>query len=144
MKMIFLIKDWECETVWLSGIWFWDYSGKSVCINNRIKEILLFCWQLICGCQVFNNYKNNLEGIDKNSKYFFVKFQAPSSQKIFNIHLYIPYKAFIRSVVWLWWPPNDICFNNQSPYWKTVLFLESTKLFISNNVRVHRYICEIL
>ena len=39
MKMIFLIKDWECETVWLSDIWFWQYSGKSVCINNHIKEI---------------------------------------------------------------------------------------------------------
>ena len=37
--MIFLIKDWECETAWLSGIWFWDYSGKSVGINNHIKEI---------------------------------------------------------------------------------------------------------
>ena len=23
----------------LSGIWFWEYSGKSVCINNHIKEI---------------------------------------------------------------------------------------------------------
>ena len=37
MKM-FLIKDWECKTVWLSG--YWEYSGKSVCIkNNNIKEI---------------------------------------------------------------------------------------------------------
>ena len=41
----------------------------------------------------------NLEGIDKNSKYFFVKFQAPFSQTIINIHLYISYKAFIRSIV---------------------------------------------
>ena len=39
MKMIFLIKDWECQKIWLSGIWFWEYSGKSVCINNHIKEI---------------------------------------------------------------------------------------------------------
>ena len=31
----------------------------------------------------------NLEGIDKNSKYSFVKFQAPFSQKIINIHLHI-------------------------------------------------------
>ena len=91
--MIFLIKNWECETVWLSGIWFWEYSGKSVCINNHIKKFLLFCWQLICGCQVFNNYKNsnlkkNLEEIDKKS-IFFVKFQAQFSQKIIDIHLYI-------------------------------------------------------
>ena len=54
-----LIKDWECETVLLSGIWFREYSGKSVCINNHITEFVLLCWQLICGCQVFNNYKNS-------------------------------------------------------------------------------------
>ena len=36
----------------------------------------------------------NLEGIDKNAKYFFVKFQAPFSQEIFNIHLYISYISF--------------------------------------------------
>ena len=41
----------------------------------------------------------NLERIDKNSKYCFVKFQAPFSQKIINIHLYISYKGFIRSIV---------------------------------------------
>ena len=34
--------------------------------------------------------------------------------------------------------------NNLSPHCKTVLFVEFTKLFISNSVRVHRYICEIL
>ena len=39
------------------------------------------------------------EGIDKNSKIFFVKFQAPFSQKIINIQLYISCKAFIRSIV---------------------------------------------
>ena len=33
--------DWECETVWLSGIWYWEYSGKSVCVNNYIKEIFI-------------------------------------------------------------------------------------------------------
>ena len=41
----------------------------------------------------------NLEGIDKNLKYFFAKLQAPLSQKIINIHLYISYKAFICSIV---------------------------------------------
>ena len=49
-------------------------------------------------------------------------------QKIINIHLYISYiKAFIRSIVWPWWPPNDIYFNDESPHWKTVLFVETTK-----------------
>ena len=33
---------------------------------------------------------------------FFVKFQAPFSQKIINIQLYISFKAFIRSVVSFW------------------------------------------
>ena len=71
----------------------------------------------------------NWEGIDKNSKYLFVKFQAPFSQKINinNIQLYISCKAFIRSKVWLWWPPNDIYFNNQFFHWKTVLFVETTR-----------------
>ena len=41
----------------------------------------------------------NLEGIDRNFLIFFVKFQASFSYKIINIHLYISYKAFIRSVV---------------------------------------------
>ena len=41
----------------------------------------------------------NLERIDKNSKSFFVKFQAPFSQKIINLHLYMSNKAFICSVV---------------------------------------------
>ena len=36
-----------------------------------------------------------IEGIE----IFFVQFQAPFSQKIINIHLYISYKAFIRSIV---------------------------------------------
>ena len=150
MKMIFLIKDRECETIWLSGIWIWGYSGKSVCINGHIvilKKFLLFCWQLVCGCRVFNNYKNsNYKKLRRNQQkfeIFFVKFQAPFSQKIINIHLYISYKACIHSIVWLWWPPNDIYFNNQSPHWKTFLFVETTKLFISNSVRVYRYICEI-
>ena len=52
--------------------------------------------------QVFNIYKNSdykKLGIDKNSKYFFVKFQAPFAQKIINIHLYVSYKAFILSIV---------------------------------------------
>ena len=47
-------------------------ESLSVCINTR---------QLIYGCRVFNNYKNSnykkQEGINKNSKYFFVKFQTP-------------------------------------------------------------------
>ena len=30
---------------------------------------------------------------------FFVKFQAPLSQKIVSIYLYISYKAFMRSIV---------------------------------------------
>ena len=75
---------------------------------------------------------------------FFAKFQVPFSQKIFNIHLCISYRAFICSTVWLSWLPNDICFNNQSSHWKTILFVESTKPFISNSVRLHRYIGEIL
>ena len=79
----------------------------------------------------------------QNFEIFFVKFQAPFSQKSINIHLYIPYKGFIHSIVWLWWPPNDIYFNNESPPWKTVLFVETTKLFTSNSVRVYGYICEI-
>ena len=33
---------------------------------------------------------------------FFVKFQAPFIQKIINIQLYISFKAFIHSIVWLW------------------------------------------
>ena len=73
----------------------------------------------------------------------FVNFQAPFSQKIINIHLYMSYKAFIRSIVSLWWLPNDIYFNNKSPHWKIFLFVETPKLFISNSVRVYRYICEI-
>ena len=32
--------------------------------------------------------EENEKGIDKNSKYFFVEFQGPFSQKIINIHLY--------------------------------------------------------
>ena len=103
---------------------------------------------LIYSCQVFNNYessnyKKNLEWT-KIQNIFFVQFQALFSQKIINIHLYISYKAFICSVVELWWLPNDIYCNSQSPHWKTILFVESTKLFISNSVRVHRYICEII
>ena len=117
------------------------FSMADNCINNHIKEIFTVLLKLICGCWVFNNYKNfkykkNLERIDKNSKYFFVKFQAPFSQKIFNIHLYTSCKAFIASIVWLWWLPNDIYFNK-------ILFVETTKLFISNNIRAYRYICEI-
>ena len=128
MKMIFLIKDWECETVLLSRIWSWEYSEKSVCINNHIKEFVLFCWQLICGFLVFNNYKNSnykkswKESI-KFEIFFFVKFQAPFSQKTINIHLDISYKAFMHSVVWLWWPPNDTYSDNQSSHWKTILFV---------------------
>ena len=64
-------------------------------------------------------------------KYFFVKFQAPFPQKIINIHLYISYEAFICSVVWLWWLPNDIYFNNQSPHWKTILFVICWDHFMS-------------
>ena len=37
LKWFFWSKvDWECETVWLSGIWYWEYSGKSFSINNHI------------------------------------------------------------------------------------------------------------
>ena len=57
-------------------------------------------------------------------------------QKTINMQLYISNKAFIRSVVWHWWLPNDIYFNNQSPRWKTILFVETTK-FSSNSVRVY-------
>ena len=112
------------------------------------RNVLLVCWQLICGCRAFNNYKNSnykkkLRRSRQKFEFFFVKFPAPFSQKIINIHLYISYKAFIRSIDWLWWSPNNIYYNNQSPHWKTILFVETTKLFISNSVRVYRYICEI-
>ena len=70
-------------------------------------------------------------------KLFFVKFQAPFSQKIINIQLNISCTAFMCSIVWVWWLPNDIYYNNQSPHWKTVLFVETTKLFISNSIRVY-------
>ena len=42
------------------------------------------------------NYKKIKK--DKHSKYLFVKFRAPLSQKIINIQLYISCKAFIRSI----------------------------------------------
>ena len=77
-----------------------------------------------------------LRRIDKNSKYFFVKFQASFLRRLL---IY----TFIHWIVWLWWPPNDIYFNNLYPQWKTISFVETTKLFISNSVRVYRYICEI-
>ena len=61
--------------------------------------------QLICGCRVFyclitikTPTIKNLEGLDK-IRFFFVKFQAPFPQKNINIHLYISYNAFIRSIV---------------------------------------------
>ena len=41
-------------------------------------------------------------------------------------------------------PPPPPGYNNQSPNWKTVLFVETTELFISNGVRVYRYICELI
>ena len=47
--------------------------------------------------------------------------------------------AFICSIVWVWWLPNDISIlqSVQSPHWKTVLVVETTKLFISNSVGVY-------
>ena len=67
-----------------------------------VKKFVLFCLQLICGCQVFNNYKNsNNKKLKRNRQkveIFFVKFQAPFSQKIINIHLYISYKSFTHSI----------------------------------------------
>ena len=41
----------------------------------------------------------NLRRNRQKFEIFFVKFQAPFSQKIINIHLYISYKTFIRSIV---------------------------------------------
>ena len=38
MKLISLIKDENAEQ-FDSGIWFWEYSGKYVCINDPSKEI---------------------------------------------------------------------------------------------------------
>ena len=35
----------------------------------------------------------------------------------------------------LWYPRNDIYFDNQSPHSETVSFVEATKFFISNSVR---------
>ena len=71
-------------------------------------------------------------GIDKNSKYFFVKFQALFSQKIINIHLFISYKALIRSIV----DSGD----RQMIYTLIIsLLIEKPfylKLYISNSVRV--------
>ena len=99
------------------------YTGKSVCINNHIKESFivqlttdeylitmktLTITKLGRNRQKFEifffvNYKNlTIKKLRRNRQkfeIFFVKFQAPFSQKIINIHLYISYKAFIRSIV---------------------------------------------
>ena len=44
-------------------------------------------------------YNKKLRRNRQKFEIFFVKFQAPFSQKIINIHLYISYKAFILSIV---------------------------------------------
>ena len=43
--------NWGCETVLLSGIWYWEHSGKA--------KNLLFCWLMVYGCWVFNYHKNS-------------------------------------------------------------------------------------
>ena len=68
---------------------------------TECTEHTLYWVQLICGCRVFNNYKNsNHKKLRRNRQKFEIFFgNFFFSQKIINIHLYIPYKAFIRSIV---------------------------------------------
>ena len=76
------------------------YSGKSVCINNHIKEI--FIVQLTTDEYLITMKTLTIKKLRKNRQkfeIFFEEFQAPFSQKIINIHLYISYKAFLRSIV---------------------------------------------
>ena len=69
-----MIKDWERETVWLSGIWFWEHSGKSVGRNNHIENNF-YCsvdnWFAVVKYLITTKTLTikNL-GVDKNSKYF--------------------------------------------------------------------------
>ena len=82
----------------------WEIS-KSVCINNHIKEILTV--QLTTDMWLSSIFKITIKTLTikelrrnrQKFEIFFVKFQAPFPQKIINIHLYISYKAFIRSIV---------------------------------------------
>ena len=67
------------------------YSGKSVRINNHIKET--FIVQLTTGEYLVTKKTVTIE------KLFFCKASRPFSQKIIKIHLYISYKAFICSKV---------------------------------------------
>ena len=90
MRNSLIVRHWILEV----------YSGKSVCINNHIKEI--FIVQLTTCKYLITMKTPTMKKLRRNRQkfeIFFVKFQAPFSQKIINIHLYISYKAFIRSIV---------------------------------------------